>query len=144
MPCSTHVETRLWVKQYLRLRTACCWTACFHWALALSFSLLCCGSGRGRSSASDSVRRLAIPGRVPEPPPCDTLSVRPHQHDFHCCPRAGGTPSGEKQTNMEAAGVQVYRPCSFDFLWVQLFSISWFRFLALVCGFNYCMSLLYK
>lgn len=24
----------------------------------------------------------------------------------------------EKQTNMEAMGVQVYRPCSFDYLWV--------------------------
>lgn len=37
-----------------------------------------------------------------------------HQHDFHWRPRAGGAPSGQKQTNMEAVGVQVYRPCSFN------------------------------
>lgn len=29
----------------------------------------------------------------------------------------------EKQTNMEAVGVQVYRPCSFDCLWVWRLSI---------------------
>lgn len=73
---------------------------------------------RGWSSARDSVWRLEIPGRAPEPPPSDTLSALHHQHDFHCSPRAGGAPSGKKQTNMEAVGVQVYRPCSFDSLWV--------------------------
>lgn len=68
----------------------------------LSSHVLCCCSGQGWSSAWDSVWRLEIPGRAPEPPPSDTLSALHHQHDFHCCPRAGGAPSGENK--------QIWRP----------------------------------
>lgn len=112
-------DTHLWVKPYLS-KAACWWTVCFQWALTLSSALLFLGW----SSVLDSVWRLEISGRHRSLPPVTHFQLCTTSMTFIAVQgRVVHLQEKTKQTNMEAAGVQVYRPCSFDPVWVRCRSI---------------------
>lgn len=111
------------VKQYLWAFKVARWrTACFQWALAFSSALPRHWMG--------PVVCLALCVAIGDSRPGPGAS--PLWHTFSAAPPAwlsllskGGwcTFKKKKQTNMEAVGVQAYRPCSFESLWVRRLSI---------------------
>lgn len=123
------------VKQYLWGSKATC-----RWTTA-------CVSDRPAHALSSALLRFAQTGLVLCPGLCVTIGesrpgpgASPLWHTFSAAPPAwlsllskGGwctfrkKKKKKKQTKMEAVGVQVYRPCSFDCLWV------WWRSILLAC-----------
>lgn len=66
----------------------------------------------GPDPVPGSACRLETPGQALEPPPCDTPAW------LSLASKGGWCTFRKKQTNMEAVGVQVYRPCSYESRWV--------------------------
>lgn len=82
---------------------------------------------------------LEILGQALEPPP-PPIPPRHTPAWLSLASKGGWCTFRKKHTNMEAVGVQVYRPCSYDFQWVQnlspgnTFGIS--MFLPRICVLN--------
>lgn len=122
--CAQHVSTRLEVKQYL-------------WGLTLRSDRCCVSSGLSRCPFPLLCLLPWMDGAGPLPlrgdwrfragprslPPLTHFQCRTTSMTFTALQGRVVHLQG-KQTNMEAAGVQVYRPCSFECLWVWHHSIS--------------------